>query len=150
VRFTDRTEAGKLLAQKLDKYRDKNVVVYALPRGGVVIGIEIARYLNVLLDLIVTRKIGHPDNPEYAIAAISESGDLIGDEQELASVDKNWLQKEIEKEQEAGKELDFILQEMNRETNTLGSKAQDSGISREVVSIKAELEKIREQIQNIA
>ena len=50
---------------------------------------------------------------------------------------------------EAGKELDFILQEMNREVNTLGAKGQDAGISQEVVGIKAELEKIREQIQNI-
>lgn len=50
---------------------------------------------------------------------------------------------------EAGKELDFILQEMNREVNTLGAKGQDAGISREVVGVKSELEKIREQIQNI-
>lgn len=50
---------------------------------------------------------------------------------------------------EVGKELDFILQEMNREINTLGSKAQDFGVSKEVVSVKAELEKIREQVQNI-
>ena len=50
---------------------------------------------------------------------------------------------------EVGRELDFILQEMNREVNTLGAKAQDVGVSREVVFIKAELEKIREQVQNI-
>lgn len=50
---------------------------------------------------------------------------------------------------EVGKELDFILQEMNRETNTLGAKGQDFDISKETVSIKAELEKIREQVQNI-
>lgn len=50
---------------------------------------------------------------------------------------------------EMGKELDFLLQEMNREINTLSAKSQDFRISKEVVSIKAELEKIREQIQNI-
>jgi uncharacterized protein (TIGR00255 family) len=48
-----------------------------------------------------------------------------------------------------GKELDFLLQEMNREVNTLSAKAQDFGVSKEVISMKAELEKIREQIQNI-
>lgn len=48
-----------------------------------------------------------------------------------------------------GKKLDFLLQECNRETNTLGSKANDAGIARVVVSMKNELEKIREQIQNI-
>lgn len=65
---------------------------------------------------------------------------------------KNHLElfrRKIEAETEIGKELDFLLQEMNRETNTLGAKAQDFEISKEVVSIKAELEKIREQIQNI-
>lgn len=50
---------------------------------------------------------------------------------------------------EVGKELDFILQEMNREANTLGAKGQDFDVSKEIVSIKAELEKIREQVQNI-
>lgn len=59
------------------------------------------------------------------------------------------FQEKMEKGREVGKELDFILQEMNRETNTLGSKVQDSGIAKEVVFIKAEIEKIREQIQNI-
>ena len=48
-----------------------------------------------------------------------------------------------------GRQLDFLLQEINREANTMGAKAQDMGISREVVSIKVELEKIREQVQNI-
>ena len=48
-----------------------------------------------------------------------------------------------------GKKLDFIVQEMNRETNTIGSKAQDIEIAHIVVDIKSEIEKIREQIQNI-
>ena len=49
----------------------------------------------------------------------------------------------------AGKKLDFLVQEMNREANTIGSKAQDAGMARIVVEIKSEIEKIREQIQNI-
>ena len=48
-----------------------------------------------------------------------------------------------------GRKLDFLLQEINRETNTIGSKAQNLEIAKRVVTIKAELEKIREQIQNI-
>ncbi|MBR2916040.1 MAG: DUF1732 domain-containing protein, partial [Clostridia bacterium] len=48
-----------------------------------------------------------------------------------------------------GKKLDFIIQEMNRETNTIGSKANDIEIAAKVVEIKSEIEKIREQIQNI-
>ncbi|HET7318354.1 MAG TPA: DUF1732 domain-containing protein, partial [Nitrospirota bacterium] len=48
-----------------------------------------------------------------------------------------------------GRRLDFLIQEMGRETNTIASKAMDAGISLDVVNIKAELEKVREQIQNI-
>ena len=51
--------------------------------------------------------------------------------------------------QAVGRKLDFLTQELNREANTIGSKAQDLDITRRVVDIKAEIEKIREQIQNI-
>lgn len=96
MHFKNRQEAGKLLAKKLKKYKGKDVVVYALPRGGVVTAVEIAKYLDAPLDLIITRKIGHPYNPEYAIAAIAENGDFIGSARELEVVDKEWLRKEIE------------------------------------------------------
>lgn len=55
----------------------------------------------------------------------------------------------LESEEAVGRKLDFIVQEMNREVNTIGSKAQDLNITRIVVDVKAEIEKIREQIQNI-
>ena len=48
-----------------------------------------------------------------------------------------------------GRRLDFLIQEMNREVNTLGSKSSDGGVSRIVVEMKAELEKLREQVQNV-
>ncbi|MDR1117254.1 MAG: YicC family protein [Oscillospiraceae bacterium] len=59
------------------------------------------------------------------------------------------LRDMLERGGEVGRKLDFLIQEFNREANTIGSKANDIGISREVVDIKAEIEKIREQIQNI-
>lgn len=55
----------------------------------------------------------------------------------------------LEAEGEIGRKFDFLIQEMNREANTIGSKAQDLEIGRRVVEIKAEIEKIREQVQNI-
>jgi uncharacterized protein (TIGR00255 family) len=61
----------------------------------------------------------------------------------------NQFYKLTESQEPAGKKLDFLIQEMNREVNTMGSKANDALISQEVVEIKAELEKMREQIQNI-
>ena len=55
----------------------------------------------------------------------------------------------LESEGPVGRKLDFLTQELNRETNTIGSKCQDLAITRLVVDMKAEIEKIREQIQNI-
>lgn len=89
----DRTEAGQLLAEKLKKYR-QNAVVLALPRGGVVVAAEIAKILHLLLDLIIARKIGHPYNSEYAIAAISENGDFVANQAEIVSIDRDWFEKE--------------------------------------------------------
>ena len=98
MRFTDRTQAGKLLAELLKKYKDKDVVVYALPRGGVVTALEISKYLHAPLDLIITRKIGNPQNLEYAIAATAENGHIVGSKEEIASVDKTWFAGEVKKQ----------------------------------------------------
>lgn len=103
MHFKNRTEVGRLLAKELKKYKDKDVVVYAIPRGGVVIGVEVARELHAPLDLIITRKIGHPNQPEYAIAAIAENGHIVGEEDELKLVDQEWLQEEIEKQRKEAK-----------------------------------------------
>ncbi|MBR4727326.1 MAG: YicC family protein [Clostridia bacterium] len=59
------------------------------------------------------------------------------------------MQTFLDADEAVGKKMDFLVQEMNRETNTIGSKAQDVAIARKVVAMKAEIEKIREQIQNI-
>jgi putative phosphoribosyl transferase len=73
--FKDRSEAGHLLARHLAKeIAGPDLVVIALPRGGVVVGFEIARYLNVPLDIIVVRKLGAPMQPELAIGAIASGG----------------------------------------------------------------------------
>lgn len=69
--FTDRTEAGHLLASKLEHLRGKPAVVVAIPRGGLPIGAILAQSLGVPLDIALTKKIGHPFNKEYAIGAVS-------------------------------------------------------------------------------
>jgi putative phosphoribosyl transferase len=73
--FRDRAEAGRLLAKKLTAYRDDPTgLILALPRGGVAVGYELSLSLHLPLDLFITRKISTPDNPEYAIGALSETG----------------------------------------------------------------------------
>lgn len=105
--FKNREDAGQKLACALKQYKNnKDVVLVALPRGGVVIAYEIAKELNLPLDIVVTRKIGALGNPEYAIGAITEIGEGIFNEDEIARVDKKWLDKEIKKEkQEAERRL---------------------------------------------
>ena len=68
--FTDRTDAGKRLAEALLRYQDMDIVVLALPRGGLPVAIPIAKSLNAPLDLLLVRKIGVPFNPEYAMGAV--------------------------------------------------------------------------------
>lgn len=88
--FKDRTQAGKELARSLARFRGRDVVVYALPRGGVVVGAEVADYLKVPLDVIVPRKIGHPMSPEYAIGAVTETGRPVWNESELGFTEPGW------------------------------------------------------------
>ncbi len=69
--FRDRIEAGEMLAIKLLKYKNDPAIVVAVPRGGIPIAYVVAKELNLPLDIIFTKKIGHPINKEYAIGAAS-------------------------------------------------------------------------------
>ena len=81
VRFADRYDAGRHLAARLADIRGEDLVVVAIPRGGVAVAAEVARALGAPLDVVVVRKIGAPGKPEYAIGALAE-GDVsvISDE----------------------------------------------------------------------
>ena len=72
LRYADRAEAGRLLAQSLARHRGEPCVVYALPRGGVPVAAEIARALRAPLDLMLVRKIGVPYQPELAMGALAD------------------------------------------------------------------------------
>jgi putative phosphoribosyl transferase len=95
MRFEDRTQAGRLLADALRGYAGQDVVVLALPRGGVLLGVEVARALAAPLDLVIPRKIGHPDYPEYGIAAVAEVGDVVANETETSRVDRGWFERAV-------------------------------------------------------
>jgi predicted phosphoribosyltransferase len=111
IRFRHRTDAGQKLARLLEKYRGRDVVVYALPRGGVPVAKEVARVLNCPLDLIIIRKIGHPGNPEYALGAVAEDGLLVANREDLALVDPQWFEAEKAKQlHEAKRRRELYLQ----------------------------------------
>ena len=75
--FKNREEAAYLLARELRQYAQSNAVVLALPRGGVPLGAVIARQLELPLDVILIKKIGHPSQPEYAIGAVSLNSRIV-------------------------------------------------------------------------
>jgi putative phosphoribosyl transferase len=92
--FTDRTDAGEKLAQKIDAIKQsagtKRPIVYALPRGGLPVAAPVARLLGCPLTIMVAKKISHPQNPELAIGAVTASGNVLWSEQKLYSR-KNYL-----------------------------------------------------------
>jgi len=72
--FKDRRDAGRQLAEQLERFRGEHPVVVGIPRGGVPVAGEVARALGAPLDVAVVRKIGAPQNPEFAIGALAEGG----------------------------------------------------------------------------
>jgi len=100
IRFHNRTEAGKLLAEALKPYKGQAGVVYPLPRGGVPLGVEIAKALEMEMDLLIPRKVGHPYNPEYAIAAVGETGEPVINPVEVSRVDPEWFKRAVQKERD--------------------------------------------------
>ena len=92
--FADRIDAGLYLADMLKKYKNKPGVILAVPRGGVPLGYIIARELNMPMEVILTKKIGHPTNPEYAIGAVSMTEKIIVPH---AGVSEEYIEKETEK-----------------------------------------------------
>ena len=121
VLFRDRTDAAKQLAERLYWLKNEiqenksSVVIVAVPRGGVVIGNIIASQLGAKLDLVVSRKIGAPFNPELAIGAVMPDGSyFLNDVAEMMNVSQDYIESQIEKEV---KEIDRRLIEFrgNRE-----------------------------------
>jgi len=95
-RLRNRKEAGQKLVSQLQEYKGKNVVVLAIPRGGVVLGYEVAKALEAPLDIVVPRKIGAPGNPELAIGAIAEDGTIVLDEGllQMFRISNEYLERE--------------------------------------------------------
>jgi predicted phosphoribosyltransferase len=74
--FTDRKDAALQLAKALEKYKGRNALVLGIPRGGAETAYYVARQLDADLSLLISRKLGHPANPEYAFGAIAEDGSI--------------------------------------------------------------------------
>jgi putative phosphoribosyl transferase len=95
MKFKNRDEAALLLAEKLKEYKDENAVVLAIPRGGVPLGYIIAKSLNLPLEIVLSKKIGHPNHKEYAIGAVTLKNRVLSDA--ANDVSKNYIDSETEK-----------------------------------------------------
>ena len=100
--FRDRREAGKRLAAELSHLRAEDVLVLALPRGGVPVAYEVAQALRAPLDLVMVRKIGAPDQPELAVAAVvdGESPEIVENQEllDMLGLDRSWVERAAERE----------------------------------------------------
>jgi predicted phosphoribosyltransferase len=90
--FNNREDAALKLAEKLEKYKNTNGVILAIPRGGVPIGFTISKKLNLPMEIILSKKIGHPFNPEYAIGSVTMNNIIINENNN--DVSKEYIQKE--------------------------------------------------------
>jgi len=93
--FLNREEAGKLLAERLLNYSDhKDTIIIAIPRGGVPVGCIIAKKLYLPLDIVLSKKIGHPYNKEYAIGAVTLKNKILSDA--THEVSEDYIEDETE------------------------------------------------------
>lgn len=99
--FRDRKDAAEKLSDALSEYKGRDdVLVIALPRGGVVIGRIVADRLGAPLDIVVPRKLGVRMNPEYAVGAVTESGHVVWNEEERAQMDDEYADRVVREEKE--------------------------------------------------
>jgi putative phosphoribosyl transferase len=106
LQFDDRVQAGKRLAKALGKFKGKGVVVLGIPRGGVVVANEVAKALGAPLDVVITRKIEAPGEPEFALGAVTQEGEVIMDRQAAESLgaSKEYLDAQVRQKKEEVKE----------------------------------------------
>lgn len=97
--FRDRADAGERLARSLEGYRDGKAIVVGVPRGGVPVGVKVAEALNIPFDIVVTRKITIPGNPEAGYGAVAEDGMIVLNEPLVAHLRLNKGQIERQAEE---------------------------------------------------
>jgi putative phosphoribosyl transferase len=89
IRFRDRRDAGRMLANELANFGDKNALVLGVPRGGVVIAIEVALAIRADFDIVLAHKLGTPGHPELAMGSVSENGKVFLNQDVVGSMGIN-------------------------------------------------------------
>ncbi len=141
-------EGKKLAADMLKRLQAIQKAVLKIESAASGKSKEIFQKLCERVDALLTDKEKDIERTHREVAFLAEKSDITEEIVRLKS-HLGLFRKRLQSGEELGRELDFLCQEMNREVNTMASKAQLFEVSTEVVFIKGELEKIREQIQNI-
>jgi uncharacterized protein (TIGR00255 family) len=141
-------EGARLKNDHLEKLENQKVIVGNIKEKSYTI---VHEYKNNLYDRIKELTKHIPIDENRLLTEVAVFADKTSVDEELVRLESHMeeLQKALNFKGSVGKKLDFIIQEMNREVNTIGSKITDLGILNNVISIKTEIEKIREQVQNI-
>jgi putative phosphoribosyl transferase len=126
--FTDRIEAGALLAEVLSKWSYTQPVVLGIPRGGLVVAKQVSQFLDADLDIVLTRKLTAPYNPELAIGSVTEDGQVFLDEELAYRVGAN--ERYIE-----GERQDQILEIQRRKNVYRKAKSKISLTDRTVIVV---------------
>ncbi|MBW9157175.1 phosphoribosyltransferase [Clostridium tagluense] len=95
--FLDRMDAGEKLADSLYKFKDEDVIILAVPRGGIAVAYDTIKRYGLKWDLIIPRKIGAPHNKEFAIGAVSVDGSyfLNNDYVKMLGISQDYIEKEV-------------------------------------------------------
>lgn len=167
----DKEQVWQMILECLEPAMDD--FISAREREGSRMAADLREHAELILkDVAVIEEIMPEAEKEYAEKLRQRMTELLGDfnidesrlltevaimadricvSEELARLKSHFVELEniLALDEPIGRKLDFLIQEINRETNTIGSKANDFGVAKTVVNIKAEIEKLREQIQNI-
>lgn len=114
TKFKDRSDAGRLLAPYLLPFKKDLPVICAIPRGGVPVAYEIAKALNLPLNLVFIKKIGHPSNKEYAIGAASLDDYYISPDEDISNV---YIKEELSSVRKRLSEMKEIFLKNKKETD---------------------------------
>ncbi len=146
--FRDREDAGRRLAERLAGYRGESPIVFALPRGGVPVGYEIAHALEAPLDIFIARKLGAPGREEFGIGAVAQGGVRVLNERavEALEIAEEYIERVAKEETEEIERRLLILRGDRRDPEVEGRTAilVDDGLATGVTA-RAAVEALRQQ-----
>ena len=146
--FRDREDAGRRLAERLAGYRGESPIVFALPRGGVPVGYEIAHALEAPLDIFIARKLGAPGREEFGIGAVAQGGVRVLNERavEALEIPEEYIERVAKQETEEIERRLLILRGDRPEPEVEGRTAilVDDGLATGVTA-RAAVEALRQR-----